>query len=132
VLNELKSREDGTTFDETLHALKHDPSVLRNHVVDLLITQINGSLKDEILYYRKVQALFPIISILFKDQTKVEVFVQIRINEKHSQADSNSLSSSTEPIHGVRESTNHDTDIDKTKFRRLYLTSRAEYFFERE
>lgn len=53
--------------------------------MDLLETQINGSLQDEIVYYRKIEALFPILSILFKDQTKVEIFVQGVTNEKCDQ-----------------------------------------------
>jgi len=94
VLNEVKSNEnESTTFDETLRQLKHDPNALNNHIVDLLATQINGNLKDEIVFYRKIQALFPIISILFKDQTKVEIFVQIRVTTERSE----------EPIHGVSE-----------------------------
>ncbi|CAF4818643.1 unnamed protein product, partial [Rotaria sp. Silwood2] len=62
-------------------------------------TQIHGNLKDEIIYYRNIQALFPIISILFNDQTKVEIFVQIEINKEQSSNDSNS----PESIHGVHE-----------------------------
>lgn len=88
LLNEVKSNEiESTTFDETLRQLKHDPNALNNHIMDLLETQINEHLKHEIVFYRKIQALFPIISILFQNQTKVEIFVQIRITN--------------EPIHGV-------------------------------
>ena len=88
VLNEVKSDESiSTTFDETLRGLKHDPTASNNHIVDLLETQINGNLRDEISSLRKIQALFPIISIVFKDQTKVEIFVQIQTGK--------------EPIHGV-------------------------------
>lgn len=94
VLNEVKSNEnEPTTFDEILRQLKHDSNALNNHIVNLLETQINGYLKDEIVYYRKIQALFPIISILFKDQTKVEIFVQIRVTKERSE----------ESIHGVRQ-----------------------------
>ncbi len=90
VLNEVKSNENEPTgFDYTLQQLKNDTNALNNHIVDLLETQINGNLRDEIISYRKIQALFPIISILFKDQTKVEIFVQIRTEK--------------EPIHGVRK-----------------------------
>ena len=92
VLDEVKSRDGGmTTFDETFRRLKHDPDALNNQLVELLQTQINANLKDEIVHYRRIQALFPIISILFKDQTKVEIFVQVRTNSERSQ----------EPIHGV-------------------------------
>ncbi len=94
VLNEVKSNQnESTTFDETLRQLKHDPNALNNHIMNLLETQINGNLKDEIVFYRKIQALFPIISILFKDQTKVEIFLQIRVTKERSE----------EPIHGVSE-----------------------------
>ncbi len=90
VLNEVKSNEnEPTEFDKTLQQLKNDTNALNNHIVDLLETQINGNLRDDIVYYRKIQALFPIISILFKDQTKVEIFVQVRTER--------------EPIHGVRK-----------------------------
>ncbi|CAF3416154.1 unnamed protein product, partial [Rotaria sp. Silwood2] len=99
LLNELKSTNNETTFDETLHQLKHDSTAFNNHIVNLLETQIQGNLKDEIIYYRNIQALFPIISILFNDQTKVEIFVQIEINKEQSSNDSNS----PESIHGVHE-----------------------------
>jgi hypothetical protein len=98
-LSEEQSKEnETTTFDETLRQLKHDPNALNNHIVNLLETQMTGNLKDEILSYRKVEALFPIISILFNDQTRVEIFVQTRINKEQSQ----DKSVSQEPIHGVR------------------------------
>ncbi|CAF1596974.1 unnamed protein product, partial [Rotaria sp. Silwood1] len=94
VLNELKSTNNKTSFDESLVQLKHDSNALNNHVVNLLETQINGNLKGEIIFYRKVQALFPIISILFNDQTKVEIYVQIKINNEKPSEDS---------IHGVQD-----------------------------
>jgi len=101
VLSELKSKDDETTtaFDETLLQLKEDPNALNNHIVNLLETQINGNLKDEIVYYRKIQALVPIIYILFNDRTKVEIFLQIKTNDKHSQVDSNFH----ESVAGVRQ-----------------------------
>jgi hypothetical protein len=105
VLSELKSKDNETTtttaFDETLRQLKDDPNpnALNNHIVNLLETQINGNLKDEIVYYRKIQALIPIIYILFNDRTKVEIFVQIKTNDKHSQVDSNFH----ESVAGVRQ-----------------------------
>lgn len=93
VLNEVKSNEiELTTFDETLRQLKHDSNALNNYLMNLLETQINGHFKDEIVFYRKIQALFPIISILFQDQTKVDIFVQIRV--------------ANEPIHGVSHLSN--------------------------
>ncbi len=103
VLSEVESKEnEATTFDGTLQQLKHDPTALNNHIVDLLETQIEKNLKDEIVYYRKIQALFPIISILFKDQTRVEIFVQIRTDK--------------EPIHGVSITIGHLTDVRTVNF----------------
>jgi len=98
VLSELKSNDaQATTFDETLRQLKNYPNALNDYIVDLLVTQIEENFKDEIIYHRKIQALFPIISILFKDQTKVEIFVQVRANQAQSQ----------EPIHGVSSSSKY-------------------------
>lgn len=95
MLSEVKSNDaQTTTFDEIFHQLKDDPNALNDYIVDLLVTQIEENLKDEIVYHRKIQALFPIISILFKDQTKVEIFVQVRTNQTQS----------LESIHGVRSS----------------------------
>ena len=98
MLNEVKSNDEKTSFDETLCELKHDPSALSNHIVNLLEIQMNGNLKDEIQYYRKIQALYPIISIVFNDKTRVEIFVQVKTNKEHSQADSMMQM----PITGVR------------------------------
>ena len=86
---DISTNENETSFDTTFHQLKHNSKALNDHVVNLLETQINGNLKNEIIYYRKVQALYPILSILFNDQTKVEIFIQIQTN-------------SQELIHGVR------------------------------
>ncbi len=104
MLSESKSKDNETittAFDETLLQLKEDPNpnALNNHIVNLLETQINGNLKDEIVYYRKIQALVPIIYILFNDRTKVEIFVQIKTNDKQSQIDSNFH----ESVAGVRQ-----------------------------
>ena len=76
--------------------MQHDKSVLTNHILNLLETCIKANLKNEIVYCRKVQALFSIISILFTDQTKVEVSLQIKLNGKQS------LDASNEPTAGVR------------------------------
>ncbi|CAF4749687.1 unnamed protein product, partial [Rotaria sp. Silwood1] len=104
VLHELKSRNNETSFDETFHQLKHDSTTLTNHIVNLLITQIEGNLKNEIVYYRKIEALFPIISILFNDQTKVEIFVQIKTNNTQDVQDNSNLYSNIhKPIIGVHE-----------------------------
>ena len=91
LLNEVKSNEDETELDKTLIQMQHDKSSLNNHLWNLLETQIKANFESEIVYCRKVQALFSIISILFTDQTKVEVSLQIKLNEKQS------LESSKEP-----------------------------------
>ena len=80
VLNEVKSNEDETELDNTLIQMQHDKSSLNNHILNLLETQIKANFENEIVYCRKVQALFSIISILFTDQTKVEVSLQIKLN----------------------------------------------------
>ena len=101
MLNELKAVDDKTSFDETLLQLRHDSSELNNRIVNLLETQLNGNLKDEIVYYRKIQALFPIISILFHDQTKVDIFVQVINDDKYIQDSLNLFPSGPESIIGV-------------------------------
>ncbi|CAF3914880.1 unnamed protein product, partial [Adineta steineri] len=104
LLNEIKSVNTETTFDETLHQLKHDSSTLNNYIVNLLETQINGNFKNEIIYCMKIEALFPIISILFNDQTKVEIFVQIELNNEQliERKVANDLHL-PESIHGVHD-----------------------------
>jgi hypothetical protein len=93
-----------TTFDETLHQLKDDPNELKKYIVNLLETQINENFKDEIIYCMKIEALFPILSILFNDQTKVEIFVQIELNGEQS-IERKPANDSHPPgyIHGVRQ-----------------------------
>ena len=102
VLNELRTSTDNeTSFDETLHRLKHDSNELNNHIVNLLETQIKGNLKGEIAHYRRIQALFPIISILFNDQTKVDIFVQIDGKKSFAENNLNLRSNDQECITGV-------------------------------
>lgn len=83
-MQEINSSNDKTAFDETLHALKSDPKSINAYITDLLQTQIKGIFNHELIYCTKIQALFPIISILFNDQTKVEIFVQIELNDPSS------------------------------------------------
>ena len=85
----------------TLRRFKTDPSKLSDHIADLLETQIKGTLAEEIAHCRKVQALFPILSILFHDQTRVEIFVQVKRSE---QQPSDPLLNVRQTIHGVRRS----------------------------
>ncbi|CAF3602493.1 unnamed protein product [Rotaria sp. Silwood1] len=99
LLNEIKSMNNETTFDETLHQLKHDPNALNKYIYNLLETQINENFKDEIIYCMKIEALFPIMSILFNDQTKVEIFVQIELSERKTANDLHL----PESIHGVHD-----------------------------
>jgi hypothetical protein len=96
VLNEIKSNEDETELDQTLTQIQHDKSSLHHHILNLMERQIKSNFENEIVYCRKVQALFSIIFILFTDKTKVEVSLQIKLNEKQS------LESSKEPTLGVR------------------------------
>ncbi|CAF1590721.1 unnamed protein product [Rotaria magnacalcarata] len=102
LLNEIKPTNSETTFDGTLHQLKQDANALNKHIVNLLETQINGNFKEEIIYCMKIEALFPIISILFNDQTKVEIFVQIELNDEQS-IECKAVNDSHSPgsIHGV-------------------------------
>ncbi len=74
---------------------------LNNHIINLLEQQILQNLNKEIIDCRKIQALYPIISILFNDQIRVEIFVQTIFNEESS-GKRNLLSNFHEPIHGVR------------------------------
>ncbi|CAM4806452.1 unnamed protein product [Rotaria magnacalcarata] len=105
ILNEIKCENNvATTFDEALLELKHDPTGLNNHIIDLLETQINGTMKNEIAHYRKIQALFPIISIVFHDQTKVEIFVQIKTIQEQSKVQTcQDDFDGEESIHGVHD-----------------------------
>ncbi|UJR14808.1 hypothetical protein I4U23_001795 [Adineta vaga] len=104
VLNEVKSNGNRTSFDETLLKVKNDSNTLNNRVVEMLETQINTCFKDELLWCRKVQALYPIITMLFRDQTKVEIFVQIKtIKEYSDETNNQNKQNSEESIHGVSE-----------------------------
>ena len=90
----MKSTENNpTTFDETLRQLKDgDHDALKNYIGHFLEQQVKDNFKGQLLQCRKVQALYPIIYILFNDHTKVEIYVQIRACREHSY----------EEIHGVR------------------------------
>ena len=71
-----------TTLDETLLQMKRDRNQMNKYVLDLLENHINERLKNEIKSCRTVAALFSIISILFNDETKVEIIVQIRNSQE--------------------------------------------------
>jgi len=71
-----------TTLDETLLQMKRDRNQMNKYVLDLLENHINERLKTEIKSCRTVAALFSIISILFNDETKVEIIVQIRNSQE--------------------------------------------------
>jgi hypothetical protein len=99
LLSEQKSTKDKTNLDQILFQFQYDPSALNNHILNLLETQIVHDLTNEIIDCRKIEALYPIISILFNDQTRVEIFVQSILNEERT----NLLSNFHQPIHGVRK-----------------------------
>jgi hypothetical protein len=101
-----------TNLDQTFLQLKSDPSTLNNHIIDLLEIQIIKDLNNEIIDCRKIQALYPIISILFHDQTRVEIFVQSIVNRQY-QDNTNLLPNFHEPIHGVRST---DIKINSSTF----------------
>lgn len=102
VLNEVETNEQRTSLDGQLLKRKNDSSALNNYVVDLLETQINSEFKSEILWYRKVQALYPLVYILFSDQTKVEIFVQIKtIKTSPDETKSENNSNAQDSVHGV-------------------------------
>ncbi|CAF3680828.1 unnamed protein product [Adineta steineri] len=105
VLNEIKSNDEKTNFDETLLEMKNKPNGMSNHIVNLLEMQINGCLKDEIFYSRKIEALFPIILIVFNDMTKVEISVQVPTNkEQHGdEKRSENASNYDKYINGVHD-----------------------------
>ncbi len=105
VLSEQKPIENKTNLDQILLQLRYDPSELNNHIINLLENQIKNDLKDEIIDCRIIQALYPIISIVFNDQIRVEIFVQIKeksiLNQQY-QDERFLLSNFHEPVHGVR------------------------------
>lgn len=75
-----------------------NPLLLNNYIIDLLETRITKDLNTEIINCRKIEALYPIISIIFNDQIRVEIFVQIILNNQ----DQDNIMFH-EPIHGVRD-----------------------------
>ncbi|CAF3510562.1 unnamed protein product [Rotaria sordida] len=110
ILSEQKSTNNNnkTNLDQIFLQLRYDSLALNQHIINLLTTQINNDLNNEIIDCRNIQAVYPIISILFHDQTRVEIFVQINeksiLNEQY-QDETYLLSNFHEPIHGV-----HDTE----------------------
>lgn len=89
---------DRTELDQKLLRLKHDRLALHACLIDLLDQQIRNDFHEQILDCRKIEALYPIISIIFTDQTRVEIFVQIVSNEGKR----NLLSNFHQSLHGVR------------------------------
>lgn len=77
-----------------LFQLQYDSLGLNNYLINLLKKYFN----NQIIEYRNIQAAYPIISIVFNDQTKVEIFVEIRENFNPSL-----LFDFHQPIHGVRK-----------------------------
>jgi hypothetical protein len=107
VLHEHESQTNETDFDQVLRKLKYDSSALSDYITNLLEGQIRGTFNDEIVDYRQISALFPILSVLFTDQTQVEIFVQIDINHDEkttcskSTIHSDRLFGANSSIHGV-------------------------------
>ncbi len=89
-----------TNLDQILLQLRYDPLALNDRIINLLEQKILENLNQDIIDCRKIQALYPIISIVFNDQTKVEIFVQTILNEQSSEK-RNLLSNFYQPIHGV-------------------------------
>ena len=106
VLWEQESTDAKTSFDLALLRLRYDPLELNNYVIDLLVSYIHEDEGIDIAACRKIQALFPIISIVFNDQTRVEIFVQIKyrsLTQQVSLMGNNPIANFHEPLHGVRE-----------------------------
>ncbi|CAF1366340.1 unnamed protein product [Rotaria sp. Silwood1] len=108
ILSEQKSINNinKTNLDQIFFQLRYDSLALNDQIINLLTTQINNDLNNEIIECRNIQAIYPIISILFHDQTRVEIFVQIKekliANEQYSD-ETYFLSNFHEPIHGVHD-----------------------------
>lgn len=100
VLSEENNSNEKTDLDQIILQLRYDPIALNDRITNLLEQRILEDLKNEIIDCRKIQAIYPIISILFNDQTRVEIFVQT-IFDKQSTEKGNLLSNFHEPIHGV-------------------------------
>ncbi|CAF3086938.1 unnamed protein product, partial [Rotaria sp. Silwood2] len=108
ILSEQKSANNNkTNLDKIFLQLRYDSLALNQHIINLLTTQINSDFNNEIIECRNIQAVYPIISILFHDQTRVEIFIQIKekstLNEQYQDDIAHLLSNFYEPIHGVRE-----------------------------
>ena len=96
--------------------MQYNPFELNNYIINLLTNHIR---KNEIIECRNIQAVYPIISILFYDQTRTEIFVQIKGNSTLNEQNSNEmclLSDFHEPIHGVR---NKDCSLIIMRVKRL-------------
>ncbi|UJR31913.1 hypothetical protein I4U23_019387 [Adineta vaga] len=101
VLCEHRSINNPTNLDQKFLRLRYDPSELTNCVLILLEKTIQDIFNVEIIDCRRIQALYPILSILFTDQIRVEIFVQIK--EASILNETNLLSNFHEPIHGVHD-----------------------------
>ena len=99
--------EKRSNLDQIFLQFRYDPSALNNQITDLLEKHILDEFNDEMIDCRKIQALYPIISIVFNDQTRVEIFVQSTFNDS-SEDQTNMLSNFHQPIHGVRRNKHTD------------------------
>ena len=102
VLSQEKSTSDRTELDQKLLQLKYDRLALNAYLLDLLQRHILDDFREEIIDCRKIDALYPIISIIFTDQTRVEIFVQTMINDQDDDGERNLLANFYQPLHGVR------------------------------
>ncbi|CAF0914485.1 unnamed protein product [Adineta steineri] len=101
VLSQQKSLENKTNLDQTFLRLRYQLPELTNLILDLLEKQIHHVFNNEIIDCRNIQAIYPILSILFNDHTRVEIFVQIKEVSILDEIDL--LSNFHEPIHGVHD-----------------------------
>ncbi|CAM4875460.1 unnamed protein product [Rotaria socialis] len=102
ILCELNSSNTKTNLDDIVSQLRYDSFALNNHIINLITKYFN----NEIIDCRNIQAIYPIISILFHDQTRVELFVEIReksIPNEQIQDGTFLLSNFHQPVHGVHD-----------------------------
>ncbi|CAF4439246.1 unnamed protein product, partial [Rotaria magnacalcarata] len=102
ILCEQNSSNTKTNLDDIISQLRYDSFALNNHIINLITKYFNNEITD----CRNIQAIHPIISILFHDQTRVELFVEIReksISNEQIQDGTFLLSNFHQPVHGVHD-----------------------------
>lgn len=83
LLREQENISRGTDFDHQLQQWKTQSSTMRSNLFQLLENQIKGTFQNQIAHYRNVDAMFPIISIVFTDETQMEIFIDFQTNDQH-------------------------------------------------